>query len=101
MCKIDRIPPQTIMAPKDIPYFTLNNGIKIPSVGMGYVYFFTTAIVIFFTRVCRCWMGEPGGGEKAEQMCRDALKVTSTAKSCMEIVINLIMCRLATDTLIP
>ena len=57
--------------------------------------------MIFFMRVCRCWMGEPGGGEKAERMCRDALKVTPAAKLCREIVINLIMCRLDIDTLIP
>ncbi|TFY81114.1 hypothetical protein EWM64_g2898 [Hericium alpestre] len=39
----------------DIPYFTLNNGTKIPSVGMG------------------CWMGEPGGGEAVRDMCVKAL----------------------------
>ncbi|TFY81113.1 hypothetical protein EWM64_g2899 [Hericium alpestre] len=39
----------------DIPYFTLNNGTKVPSVGMG------------------CWMGEPGGGEAVKDMCVKAL----------------------------
>ncbi|KAF9807466.1 hypothetical protein IEO21_08214 [Rhodonia placenta] len=39
-----------------IPYFTFNNGIKVPSVGMG------------------CWMGTPGGGETVELMCKNALK---------------------------
>ncbi|EPQ53934.1 aado/keto reductase [Gloeophyllum trabeum ATCC 11539] len=40
----------------DIPVFTLNDGTKIPSIGMG------------------CWMGEPGGGERVYQMCINALK---------------------------
>ncbi|KAJ6497754.1 aldo/keto reductase [Mycena sanguinolenta] len=40
----------------DIPSFTLNDGTKIPSVGMG------------------CWMGVPGGGERAYDMCLTALK---------------------------
>ncbi|KAH9927395.1 Aldo/keto reductase [Amylocystis lapponica] len=40
-----------------IPYFTFNNGVKIPSVGMG------------------CWMGSPGGGEAVEKMVKDSLKV--------------------------
>ncbi|CAL1711153.1 unnamed protein product [Somion occarium] len=40
-----------------IPHFTLNNGVKVPSVGMG------------------CWMGQPGGGEIVEEMCKNALKV--------------------------
>ncbi|KAI0941805.1 hypothetical protein AcW1_003597 [Taiwanofungus camphoratus] len=39
-----------------IPYFTFNNGVKVPSVGMG------------------CWMGSPGGGEAVELMCKSALK---------------------------
>ncbi|EIN03930.1 aado/keto reductase [Punctularia strigosozonata HHB-11173 SS5] len=40
----------------DIPVFTLNDGTKIPSVGMG------------------CWMGSPGGGEKVEIMCKKAIE---------------------------
>ncbi|KAF9075631.1 Aldo/keto reductase [Rhodocollybia butyracea] len=40
----------------NIPSFMLNNGIKIPSVGMG------------------CWMGTPGGGERVYHMCLNALK---------------------------
>ncbi|KZT27226.1 Aldo/keto reductase [Neolentinus lepideus HHB14362 ss-1] len=40
----------------DIPVFTLNDGTKIPSIGMG------------------CWMGTPGGGEKAYKMCQNAIK---------------------------
>ncbi|EIN03934.1 Aldo/keto reductase [Punctularia strigosozonata HHB-11173 SS5] len=40
----------------DIPHFTLNDGTRIPSVGMG------------------CWMGIPGGGESAEIMCKKAIK---------------------------
>ncbi|KAJ7188731.1 Aldo/keto reductase [Mycena filopes] len=39
-----------------IPSFTLNNGTKIPALGMG------------------CWMGGPGGGERVYQMCSEALK---------------------------
>ncbi|PCH36735.1 Aldo/keto reductase [Wolfiporia cocos MD-104 SS10] len=39
-----------------IPYFTFNNGLKVPSVGMG------------------CWMGSPGGGERVEVMVRNALQ---------------------------
>jgi len=35
--------------------FQLNNGHKMPGVGLG------------------CWMGTPGGGEKAEQMVTTAL----------------------------
>ncbi|EPQ53933.1 hypothetical protein GLOTRDRAFT_130332 [Gloeophyllum trabeum ATCC 11539] len=40
----------------DIPLFTLNDGTKIPSVGMG------------------CFMGEIGGGQRVYQMCMNALK---------------------------
>ncbi|KAJ7350394.1 aldo/keto reductase [Mycena albidolilacea] len=40
----------------NIPSFTLNDGTKIPSIGMG------------------CWMGTPGGGERVYQMCLAALK---------------------------
>jgi len=40
----------------NIPYFTFNNGQKIPSIGMG------------------CWMGKVGGGQAVEDMCRDALE---------------------------
>ncbi|KAF9075630.1 aldo/keto reductase [Rhodocollybia butyracea] len=40
----------------NIPSFTLNNGIKIPSVGMG------------------CWMGTPGENERVYHMCLNALK---------------------------
>ncbi|KAJ7188602.1 Aldo/keto reductase [Mycena filopes] len=40
----------------NIPSFTLNDGTKIPSLGMG------------------CWMGGPGGGERVYQMCSEALK---------------------------
>ncbi|OBZ69929.1 Glycerol 2-dehydrogenase (NADP(+)) [Grifola frondosa] len=43
------------MAAAPIPYFTLNDGHKMPSVGMG------------------CWMGTPGGGETVENMCKNAL----------------------------
>ncbi|KAK7691655.1 hypothetical protein QCA50_005054 [Cerrena zonata] len=45
------------MASINVPNFTLNNGKKMPGVGMG------------------CWMGEPGGGEAVEIMCKNALKV--------------------------
>ncbi|KDQ28097.1 hypothetical protein PLEOSDRAFT_29218 [Pleurotus ostreatus PC15] len=40
----------------DIPHFTLNDGNKIPSVGIG------------------CWMGIPGGAERVYNMCLEALK---------------------------
>ncbi|KAF9501546.1 aldo/keto reductase [Pleurotus eryngii] len=40
----------------DIPHFTLNDGNKIPSVGIG------------------CWMGIPGGAERVYNMCLKALK---------------------------
>ncbi|KZP11453.1 aado/keto reductase [Athelia psychrophila] len=39
-----------------IPFFTLNDGLKMPSVGMG------------------CWMGTPGGEERVTEMCSIALK---------------------------
>ncbi|KAJ6602162.1 aldo/keto reductase [Mycena sp. CBHHK59/15] len=39
-----------------VPFFTLNDGTKIPSVGMG------------------CWMGGVGGGERVYNMCMEALK---------------------------
>ncbi|KAF7792256.1 hypothetical protein EIP86_003292 [Pleurotus ostreatoroseus] len=42
--------------PNAIPYFTLNNGRKMPAVGMG------------------CWMGWEGVASTAEEMCRNALK---------------------------
>ncbi|KAJ7076867.1 NADP-dependent oxidoreductase domain-containing protein [Mycena belliarum] len=40
----------------DIPHFTLNDGTKMPSVGLG------------------CWMGTPGGAERVYDMCMAALK---------------------------
>ncbi|KAI5117867.1 hypothetical protein M0805_006569 [Coniferiporia weirii] len=40
-----------------IPYFSLNNGTKMPSVGLG------------------CWMGEVGGEERARRMVQTALKL--------------------------
>ncbi|KAJ7782782.1 aldo/keto reductase [Mycena metata] len=40
----------------NIPSFTLNDGTKIPSLGMG------------------CFMGAPGGGERVYRMCSEALK---------------------------
>ncbi|KAI0782993.1 Aldo/keto reductase [Abortiporus biennis] len=39
-----------------VPYFSLNNGLKIPAIGMG------------------CWMGDVGGGPAVEEMCANALK---------------------------
>ncbi|KAA1470661.1 Aldo/keto reductase [Dentipellis sp. KUC8613] len=39
----------------NIPYFTFNNGQKVPSIGMG------------------CWMGDVGGGELVKDMCTKAL----------------------------
>ncbi|KAH8118773.1 Aldo/keto reductase [Phellopilus nigrolimitatus] len=39
-----------------IPFFSLNDGNKIPSVGLG------------------CWLGQPGGGDKVFQMVQTALK---------------------------
>ncbi|KAG8956362.1 hypothetical protein FRC04_004443 [Tulasnella sp. 424] len=39
------------------PFFTLNNGQKIPAVGLG------------------CWMGSPGQGERCEEMVRKGLKL--------------------------
>ncbi|KIK70051.1 hypothetical protein GYMLUDRAFT_34493 [Collybiopsis luxurians FD-317 M1] len=41
----------------DIPQFSLNDGTKIPSVGLG------------------CWMGIPGGAERVYEMCRKAIAV--------------------------
>ncbi|KAF7792257.1 hypothetical protein EIP86_003293 [Pleurotus ostreatoroseus] len=40
----------------DVPYFTLNNGQKMPAVGMG------------------CWMGWESVANTAEEMCKNALK---------------------------
>ncbi|KAJ7750320.1 aldo/keto reductase [Mycena metata] len=40
----------------NIPSFILNNGTKIPALGIG------------------CWMGSPGGSERVYQMCLEALK---------------------------
>lgn len=39
-----------------VPYFTLNNGVKMPGVGKG------------------CWLGPEGGRDVAEEMCKNALK---------------------------
>ncbi|KAI0070558.1 Aldo/keto reductase [Panus rudis PR-1116 ss-1] len=41
----------------NVPHLTLNNGVKIPAVGMG------------------CWMGYPGGGQEVEELVKNALKV--------------------------
>lgn len=47
------------MSAEDLPTeFTLNNGLKIPAIGMG------------------CWMGANGGHDKVEEMCRNAIKVS-------------------------
>ncbi|TFY62170.1 hypothetical protein EVG20_g6805 [Dentipellis fragilis] len=43
------------VAMANIPYFTFNNGQKVPPIGMG------------------CWMGEVGGGELVKDMCTKAL----------------------------
>lgn len=40
----------------DVPYFTMNDGHKMPGVGMG------------------CWLGLDGGPGITEEMCRNALK---------------------------
>ncbi|KAF7315216.1 Aldo-keto reductase [Mycena indigotica] len=40
----------------EIPQFSLNNGNKMPSVGLG------------------CWMGAPGGGQRVYDMCSNAFK---------------------------
>ncbi|KIK61208.1 hypothetical protein GYMLUDRAFT_43288 [Collybiopsis luxurians FD-317 M1] len=40
----------------EIPSFTLNDGTKMPSIGLG------------------CWMGTPGGGERVYNMCLSAIK---------------------------
>lgn len=58
-----------------IPNFTLNNGRKMPAVGMGYVVHVCIIVCFVLRYNCRCWMGEPGGGEAVERMCRNALKV--------------------------
>ncbi|KAL0568623.1 hypothetical protein V5O48_013359 [Marasmius crinis-equi] len=42
--------------PSDIPQFALNNGTKIPAVGLG------------------CWMGSPGGGARVYEMVQKAIK---------------------------
>lgn len=39
-----------------VPAFQLNNGIKMPSVGLG------------------CWMGSPGGAFEAEEMVKNAVR---------------------------
>ncbi|KAF5345283.1 hypothetical protein D9758_008438 [Tetrapyrgos nigripes] len=41
----------------DIPVFTLNNGTRMPGVGLG------------------CWMGEPGEEERAYNMCKKAIAI--------------------------
>lgn len=46
-----------------VPYLPLNDGTKMPAVGMG------------------CWMGEVGGGERVGRMVEKALKVRRTCFS--------------------
>ncbi|KAJ3558551.1 hypothetical protein NM688_g859 [Phlebia brevispora] len=43
-------------AAANVPYFTLNNSFKMPSIGMG------------------CWLGPDGGLDVVEDMCKNALK---------------------------
>ncbi|KAI0696587.1 Aldo/keto reductase [Cytidiella melzeri] len=44
------------MSAEPVPQFTLNNGVKIPGIGMG------------------CWLGADGGLDQVEEMCRNAIK---------------------------
>ncbi|KAK1230492.1 hypothetical protein PQX77_006420 [Marasmius sp. AFHP31] len=43
--------------PTNVPQFTLNNGTRIPAVGLG------------------CWMGTPGGGQRVYDMVAKAIKI--------------------------
>lgn len=65
------------MAAADVPYFTLNNGRKMPGVGKGCVVCRVCAgRGADGTRVCaRCWLGPEGGLEVVEEMTKNALKV--------------------------
>ena len=56
--------------------FTLNNGVKIPGIGKGYVAWWECRLerlLIFHS--FRCWLGPEGGLDVAEEMCKNALKV--------------------------
>ncbi|KAL0072718.1 hypothetical protein AAF712_000481 [Marasmius tenuissimus] len=43
--------------PTNVPQFTLNDGTRIPAIGLG------------------CWMGTPGGGERVYDMVTKAIKI--------------------------
>ncbi|TCD67471.1 hypothetical protein EIP91_012332 [Steccherinum ochraceum] len=55
----DAVPPTAFREPPimSIPTFTLNNGAKIPAIGLG------------------CFLGEPGGGDQIREMVETALKL--------------------------
>ena len=61
-----------------IPEVTLNTGAKIPLIGLGCVQrlFCARDISLMSAKLCRCWMGEHGGGERAYEMCMKALAVS-------------------------
>lgn len=68
----------TSTAAADIPVFTLNNGKKMPSVGIGSVGFLCSYGTLTNSQIVSCWFGQPGGGEAAENMIKNALKVRYT-----------------------
>lgn len=72
----------TSTAAADIPVFTLNNGEKMPSVGIGSVGCFVSDGTLIDSQIISCWFGQPGGGEAAENMIKNALKVRYT---CCEV----------------
>jgi glycerol 2-dehydrogenase (NADP+) len=60
-----------------VPAFTLNNGQKMPAVGLGCCPYFECRWVIFsyLLGTSRCWMGFRGGGERVYEMCKTALSL--------------------------
>lgn len=60
----------------NVPIFKLNNGVLMPSVGMGK--YSSSRLSHTYTRrltnLTGCWMGGPGGGQRVYDMCTAALK---------------------------
>jgi hypothetical protein len=61
-----------------VPEFALNDGTKLPAVGLGWVIDLLChwwSLSSFNAAFLRCWMGDFGGGQRVNDMCEKALKV--------------------------
>jgi hypothetical protein len=59
----------------NIPMYTLNNGHKMPAVGLGCALSRLHSYPSLNPLIARCWMGQPGCEDRAYAMCLKAIKV--------------------------